>query len=150
MDCIVFFFKQKTAYEMRISDWSSDVCSSDLLFIRRTVEAFALEPFIATMTLDEGLHNGAHISRRNSYIPLLKSFIERRIAPALLRGAESGEFRAHVDPERFYWMVFSMSTAPFLNTQVMCQASGLSFATESGVALWLRSITEFVLLSLRP
>src|SRR3546814_6619684 len=30
--CICFFFfKQKTAYEMRISDWSSDVCSSDLL-----------------------------------------------------------------------------------------------------------------------
>src|SRR3546814_7382524 len=27
----IFFFKQKTAYEMRISDWSSDVCSSDLL-----------------------------------------------------------------------------------------------------------------------
>src|SRR3546814_14182345 len=30
-DCGFFFFKQKTAYEMRISDWSSDVCSSDLL-----------------------------------------------------------------------------------------------------------------------
>src|SRR3546814_4706911 len=28
--CVLFFFKQKTAYEMRISDWSSDVCSSDL------------------------------------------------------------------------------------------------------------------------
>src|SRR3546814_4127386 len=28
--CCLFFFKQKTAYEMRISDWSSDVCSSDL------------------------------------------------------------------------------------------------------------------------
>src|SRR3546814_2918329 len=28
---VVFFFKQKTAYEMRISDWSSDVCSSDLI-----------------------------------------------------------------------------------------------------------------------
>src|SRR3546814_10340789 len=28
-----FFFKQKTAYEMRISDWSSDVCSSDLVRI---------------------------------------------------------------------------------------------------------------------
>src|SRR3546814_19536298 len=27
---VLFFFKQKTAYEMRISDWSSDVCSSDL------------------------------------------------------------------------------------------------------------------------
>src|SRR3546814_9566139 len=30
MILFVFFFKQKTAYEMRISDWSSDVCSSDL------------------------------------------------------------------------------------------------------------------------
>src|SRR3546814_11355884 len=29
---LVFFFQQKTAYEMRISDWSSDVCASDLLF----------------------------------------------------------------------------------------------------------------------
>src|SRR3546814_7523632 len=31
-----FVFKQKTAYEMRISDWSSDVCSSDLLWQHRT------------------------------------------------------------------------------------------------------------------
>src|SRR3546814_9542566 len=42
MSCVVcrvlcllffFFFKQKTAYEMRISDWSSDVCSSDLFLV---------------------------------------------------------------------------------------------------------------------
>src|SRR3546814_1336013 len=35
--CVIyffFFFKQKTAYEMRISDWSSDVCSSDLQTLR--------------------------------------------------------------------------------------------------------------------
>src|SRR3546814_10101473 len=38
-----FFFKQKTAYEMRISDWSSDVCSSDLRF-RRSPEARAHHP----------------------------------------------------------------------------------------------------------
>src|SRR3546814_9077437 len=31
VSCFFFFFKQKTAYEMRISDWSSDVCSSDLV-----------------------------------------------------------------------------------------------------------------------
>src|SRR3546814_8732905 len=31
---VFFFFKQKTAYELRISDWSSDVCSSDLLVER--------------------------------------------------------------------------------------------------------------------
>src|SRR3546814_5350689 len=37
----VFFFKQKTAYEMRISDWSSDVCSSDLLELGLVVVADA-------------------------------------------------------------------------------------------------------------
>src|SRR3546814_10091969 len=38
----VFFFKQKTAYEVRISDWSSDVCSSDLI-PRRTDSAAACD-----------------------------------------------------------------------------------------------------------
>src|SRR3546814_6630164 len=33
---LFFFFKQKTAYEMRISDWSSDVCSSDLTWLKKT------------------------------------------------------------------------------------------------------------------
>src|SRR3546814_4761790 len=33
----VFFFKQKTAYEMLISDWSSDVCSSDLVRMKRVI-----------------------------------------------------------------------------------------------------------------
>src|SRR3546814_3910418 len=37
---IVFFFKQKTAYEMRISDWSSDVCSSDLPHSSMTCRLF--------------------------------------------------------------------------------------------------------------
>src|SRR3546814_9309604 len=32
---LLIFFKQKTAYELRISDWSSDVCSSDLRVLRR-------------------------------------------------------------------------------------------------------------------
>src|SRR3546814_5435497 len=35
-----FFFKQKTAYEMRISDWSSDVCSSDLIGHRLRVRLY--------------------------------------------------------------------------------------------------------------
>src|SRR3546814_7027396 len=37
--CWCFFFKQKTAYDMRISDWSSDVCSSDLKFSNSRAEA---------------------------------------------------------------------------------------------------------------
>src|SRR3546814_1583064 len=42
-----FFFKQKTAYEMRISDWSSDVCSSDLGLPARALLSFPSLLFLA-------------------------------------------------------------------------------------------------------
>src|SRR3546814_4852168 len=48
--CVVFFFfKQKTAYEMRISDWSSDVCSSDLVLngpFKHNVSLFHILRFV--------------------------------------------------------------------------------------------------------
>src|SRR3546814_2233198 len=47
VDCVFLFFKQKTAYEMRISDWSSDVCSSDLgdgAGLQQRLELPALRP----------------------------------------------------------------------------------------------------------
>src|SRR3546814_8732764 len=40
-----FFFKQKTAYELRISDWSSDVCSSDLALTGKDASAATREAF---------------------------------------------------------------------------------------------------------
>src|SRR3546814_2069136 len=40
---MIFFFKQKTAYEMRISDWSSDVCSSDLPIQKQCIDQDAEE-----------------------------------------------------------------------------------------------------------
>src|SRR3546814_18423352 len=51
MKC-VFFFKQKTAYEMRISDWSSDVCSSDLQ-VRHA--ALAKNPQITNVLVTTGV-----------------------------------------------------------------------------------------------
>src|SRR3546814_4632382 len=42
VSCIIFFFKQKTAYEMRISDWSSDVCSSDLCLTAHWWQNFSI------------------------------------------------------------------------------------------------------------
>src|SRR3546814_2351785 len=51
---VFFFFKQKTAYEMRISDWSSDVCSSDLSFtVDRALElAGVVPPSLEAATAD--------------------------------------------------------------------------------------------------
>src|SRR3546814_4673838 len=50
----IFFFKQKTAYEMRISDWSSDVCSSDLALLDSPERALPVP-----QPLQLGLHAGA-------------------------------------------------------------------------------------------
>src|SRR3546814_3209901 len=47
----VFFFKQKTAYEMRISDWSSDVCSSDLDAAKAKAKA-AVKPVEVRILVD--------------------------------------------------------------------------------------------------
>src|SRR3546814_8953116 len=49
---LFFFFKQKTAYEMRISDWSSDVCSSDLPLALQRVRDVARDDALGK-TLDD-------------------------------------------------------------------------------------------------
>src|SRR3546814_7613318 len=55
---IVFFFKQKTAYEMRISDWGSDVCSSEL----------AGERHLDVPALAAGLVKGGRVIKDSGYI----------------------------------------------------------------------------------
>src|SRR3546814_10456386 len=52
---VFFFFKQKTAYEMRISDWSSDVCSSDLMVVAAAIgDQVADRPDLQIVKLREG------------------------------------------------------------------------------------------------
>src|SRR3546814_9986498 len=47
LSCVFLFFKQKTAYEVRISDWSSDVCSSDLRAFLDLVEELRIGDRVA-------------------------------------------------------------------------------------------------------
>src|SRR3546814_1586110 len=69
---VFFFFKQKTAYELRISDWSSDVCSSDLGGHRRhaqdvagvTVHDDDGAGFVAEAPRGEGLESGVDRQRQ--------------------------------------------------------------------------------------
>src|SRR3546814_10856781 len=57
---LIFFFKQKTADEMRISDWSSDVCSSDLLVVSKVEDSMAelrvVRDYRAAKTSVWGIH----------------------------------------------------------------------------------------------
>src|SRR3546814_13712198 len=73
----LFFFKQKTAYELRISDWSSDVCSSDLL--RRDVPVPAAGPSWSAAFL---LRDGGVLCRRSVRGLRKQRRPGRRILPA--------------------------------------------------------------------
>src|SRR3546814_4594566 len=72
-----FFFKQKTAYEMRISDWSSDVCSSDLAKVTNYGNNIrALESvYVRAMALADGLifaNNPAEYAEDNKRFDAVK------------------------------------------------------------------------------
>src|SRR3546814_6904607 len=72
---LFFFFKQKTAYEMRISDWSSDVCSSDL---RRTSPAHRVA--------DDPAHGVTGRDRPGAY--KLFAFLKRDVGHLTGRGID--------------------------------------------------------------
>src|SRR3546814_14528086 len=60
------FFKQKTAYELRISDWSSDVCSADLKGARQSIRLITSVPFASksASTCNSNVHWAATPSRQ--------------------------------------------------------------------------------------
>src|SRR3546814_2656783 len=70
-----FFFKQKTAYEMRISDWSSDVCSSDLC----SLSAMAAGPILVVGDSLSAAHN---IPQDQGWVALLQDRLNQRATPA--------------------------------------------------------------------
>src|SRR3546814_4769406 len=65
-----FFFKQKTAYEMRISDWSSDVCSSDLL---HSILTFSFFFHLILKTKNQSFLISFHLKKRS----LIKLSLEK-------------------------------------------------------------------------
>src|SRR3546814_3923192 len=85
MICICFF-KQKTAYEMRISDWSSDVCSSDLAARR-------LAPRMVQTTLADYVR-----IERFCYQPALVNYVKQE--PPLVRAVPLGD--GFLDLEAFF------------------------------------------------
>src|SRR3546814_5717772 len=72
---VFFFFKQKTAYEMRISDWSSDVCSSDLA-LEQAIHARRPDP-------DDGLIH--HSDRGVQYLAMnyTQRLAEAKLVPSV-------------------------------------------------------------------
>src|SRR3546814_7153232 len=91
----LFLFKQKTAYEVRISDWSSDVCSSDVAVIAPGFAADCLETLeeLAIRGRDGFLAAGGE---RFAYLPCLNAGVAGvRMLKILLSGELAGRSEEH-------------------------------------------------------
>src|SRR3546814_11604441 len=102
---VVFFFKQKTAYEMRMSDWSSDVCSSDLLNGRVHRSTLAYDSVYANglQADNHTLNRGTATSREGMTNYLLDNQIEGHVTTGpvehtLLGGFDYQRIRGHYSP----------------------------------------------------
>src|SRR3546814_6970229 len=103
--CVLVLFcfcKQKTAYEMRISDWSSDVCSSDLPI---GAEDFAdhIQPMVL-LTINTGLRRGEMFKLRRADIDTEKQQVKVRAAAA--RSEERRVGKACVSTCRSRWLPY--------------------------------------------
>src|SRR3546814_4087604 len=79
---LFFFFKQKTAYEMRISDWSSDVCSSDLNFVHGCSLQRMSNATCIAMGSDDGAGNVFPVRGRQPIGIRMARSEERRVGKA--------------------------------------------------------------------
>src|SRR3546814_4813334 len=105
-----FFFKQKTAYEMRISDWSSDVCSSDLLLDagEHLVDRLLRRQLVLHHAADGatpdvfGIHRGelVIVDELERHRRLLDELLVDDLAMRIFRGPERplGRFLHHREP----------------------------------------------------
>src|SRR3546814_20239432 len=85
----VLFFKQKTAYEMRISDWSSDVCSSDLVAVTPSISLpVSLNPTTSGISIDTGWPSIAASASIFALTPAERAVVND--ATAVERRRESG------------------------------------------------------------
>src|SRR3546814_20286657 len=116
----VFFFKQKTAYEMRISDWSSDVCSSDLELTRSEAQA-KIERLKVAIASAECEFNGARLTLGASF------------GMAVMMEADSGEsLIARADAD-----MYANKHSGQIG-RAACRESGCQYVNLSVVALALK------------
>src|SRR3546814_7790201 len=88
---VVFFFKQKTAYELRISDWSSDVCSSDLYAQRRAVLHQSHIVDVGDLRTADALVDPAHDIAQYALTIIVEFARDLCLAPVASRRDRDGE-----------------------------------------------------------
>src|SRR3546814_14071973 len=132
---VFFFFKQKTAYEMRISDWSSDVCSSDLVvgddrigrddgdrgLGRCQLARLGTEPDRRLALLGLGLGGGEHLREEGLQRPIPPDHgsDDRRLnRPGLQRSEERRGGKGLVSTCRSRWAPYNLKKTQSISERI--------------------------------
>src|SRR3546814_20131826 len=112
-NCMIFFFffKQKTAYELRISDWSSDVCSSDLF--RKSIRFIEPLVFAESNFKFELVMNVSWVEESTiKLLPIMTNFQSIVFAPHFKRSEERREGKECVSTCRSRWSPYNYNNNP--------------------------------------
>src|SRR3546814_4073812 len=113
---VIFFFKQKTAYEMRISDWSSDVCSSDLDTLRKLIRKGTLNFSFVPVLCGSAFKNKGVQPLLDAVVDYLPSPLDVPAIKGVKLDGETPDERPSSDTAPFSALEFKIMNAPFVGT----------------------------------
>lgn len=106
-------------------------------------------PSYATLTLDQALHDGEHISDGSSFIPTMRIFIAEVLEPILRRGGEGGVLKPGLDANVIFWMIFNLIASGFLNRKIISETSNIDLSDSRDFEMWREAMAGLIVDALR-
>jgi TetR/AcrR family transcriptional regulator len=120
------------------------------LLINNIIDFHIALPGLTTLTLDQGLHRGEHLTTQIDVVPQTSVFVKTVLTPILQHGVELGVFRKGIDPALFYASTFHLASGCFLLGSSMSRtSSGMDFTQPEGIECWRTHVLDMVMASLR-
>ena len=116
-------------------------------FIRDMFRDYVERPQIVKMTIDEAQHNFTHVGKQSLLAQVLRKLISDVLASIIARGIASGDFRSDADPDKLFWVIYSLVTTWFAYFPLVSIVSSVNEGSELGFEEWCDNSIEFVLAS---
>ncbi|MDE2563170.1 MAG: TetR/AcrR family transcriptional regulator [Sphingomonadales bacterium] len=114
-------------------------------FMQNLFREFVVRPQIAQMTIDEAQHNFVHVGKASPLATVLRKLIDEVVGGIVERGRRDGVFRADLDPDRLFWIIFSLVTTWFAHSRMVLLVSHTPEGRQMDAAAWLANSIGFVL-----
>lgn len=113
-------------------------------FIQNLFRNYVDHPQITQMTIDEAQHNFAHVGKASPLAMVMRKLIDEVLGDIVERGRSNGTFRTDVDPDRLFWIIFSLVSAWFVHFPLVTLVSRTRGGAEMDVAAWCANSIDFV------